>query len=217
MWSLVRPIITSRLRHHFFDKSWVYSVLFQKVLQDNADWWGGQSYVDPALEELTQCGVGNTVWISCLSFLTWWLILEGKFQLLCPFLQGVMFAAEIRALSLLCKGTIWYCPVRAQYRMFFRASSTSFWKHLSSFPGKESLPDVSILPCYFMCQSKADQKVTATERGKLYFLSYLPPTLCCSLLPLALIRCFNKLMYSTNLSDNRSSKPKNPHFFWIRE
>lgn len=53
-----------------------------------------------------------------------------------------------------CKGTIWYSPLRAQYRMFFRASSTSFWKHLSSFPGKESLPDVSILLCYFMCQTK---------------------------------------------------------------
>lgn len=71
------------------------------------------------------------------------------------------------------KGTIRYCPVRAQYRMFFRTSSTSFWKHLSSFPGKESLPDVSTLPCYFVCQSEPDQKVTGTERGKLYFPIYL--------------------------------------------
>lgn len=37
-----------------FCKSWVYSIFFQKVLQGNADWQAGQSYIEPALEELTQ-------------------------------------------------------------------------------------------------------------------------------------------------------------------
>lgn len=100
-----------------------------------------------------------------------------------------------------CKGTIWYGPLRAQYRMFFRASSTSFWKHLSSFPGKESLPDVSILLCYFMCQTKLIKRLLLLKEGS--FIS--SATFCCSLLPLALIRCFNKLMYSTNLSDNQKT------------
>lgn len=35
-------------------KSWVYSIFFQKVVQSNADWQAGQSYIDPAVEELTQ-------------------------------------------------------------------------------------------------------------------------------------------------------------------
>lgn len=37
-----------------FCKSFVYIILFQKVLQGNADSQAGQSYIEPALEELTQ-------------------------------------------------------------------------------------------------------------------------------------------------------------------
>lgn len=184
MQSPVRANHNLKAQATLFCKSWVYSIFFQKVLQGNADWQAGKSYIDPALEELTQ----YVEWeIESESVVSVWGLPSVCDSLLCPFSHdglsckanhssSVLFYRELRMLLKLeswdsYKGTIWYCSVRAQYRMFFRASSTSFWKHLSTFPGKESLPDASTLPCYFACQSEPDQKVTATEKGKLYFPS----------------------------------------------
>ena len=141
--------------------------------------------MEPALEELTQ----YVEWEIHSGPVSIWGLLSDCNSLLCPFSHdglswkanhncSVLFYRELRMLLKLeswdsYKGAIWYCPVRAQYRMFFRAFSTSFWNNLSSFPGKESFPDVFTLPCYFVCQSEPDEKVTANERGKLYFPSYL--------------------------------------------
>lgn len=101
-----------------FCKSCVYIILFQKVLQGNADSQAGQSYIEPALEELTQYVEWEIQFGSVVSV---WGLPSVCDSLLCPLSHdisswkanhscSVLFYRELRTLLKLeswdsCRGT----------------------------------------------------------------------------------------------------------------